>query len=161
MRHRIRNASTADAAIITGIVRESFADVALRFGLTADNCPRHPSNCQLKWIDDAMQKGVAFFILEAETRPVGTIALEQASAEVGYIERLGVLPTHRRQGFGRLLVEHALSRARQRHLKQIDIGIIGAQTELQRWYEQFGFTAIRRAVFDHLPFEVLFISRSI
>lgn len=161
MQHHIRNALPADAAIITDIVRQSFQDVALRFGLTIDNCPRHPSNCQVKWIDDAMRKGVAFFILEVEHRPVGTIALEQASAEVGYIERLGVLPAHRRQGFGHLLVEHALSRARQRRLKQIDIGIIGAQTELQRWYERFGFAAIRRAVFDHLPFEVLFMSRSI
>lgn len=161
MPYRIRNAIMEDAPIITAIVRESFRDVALRFGLTADNCPKHPSNCQLAWIEAAVEKGVAFFILEADRRPIGTIALEQADAGTGYLERLAVLPSCRRRGLGRRLVEHAISDAMALNLKRIDIGIISAQAELQRWYENFGFVALRQAVFDHLPFEVLFMSKTL
>jgi len=39
----IRRASIADALSLLAIIRRSFLDVAERFGLTADNCPRSPA----------------------------------------------------------------------------------------------------------------------
>ena len=41
----IRKASSGDSSMLSGIIRESFCDVAERFGLTSENCPKHPSNC--------------------------------------------------------------------------------------------------------------------
>lgn len=157
----IRNASALDAVTITSIVRESFRDVALRFGLTLENCPKHPSNCEVRWIREALQKGIHFYILEVDDQPLGSIALEKANSEVGYIERLSVLPKHRRKGFGRSLVEHAMAQASEHGLNRIDIGIISDQIELRKWYERLGFVEQRRAVFNHLPFEVLFMSKNL
>ena len=88
-------------------------------------------------------------------------ALEQADPEVCYLERLAVLPAQRRQSFGRALVDHALDMARELGSNQVDIGIIAAQTELKEWYKKKGFVEQRKARFPHLPFEVLFMSKTL
>lgn len=108
----IRDAAPADVPELVEIIRTAFRDVALRFDLTPENCPRHPSNCHQSWIEDALGKGVRYFILDAEGGSCGCVALEQASSETCYLERLAVLPTHRRRGYGRALVVHALAEAR-------------------------------------------------
>ena len=42
---RIREAGFNDISLLAGLVRECFQDVAERFGLTLENCPKHPSHC--------------------------------------------------------------------------------------------------------------------
>jgi hypothetical protein len=42
---RIRKADSSDIGLLAGLVRECFQDVAARFGLTLENCPKHPSHC--------------------------------------------------------------------------------------------------------------------
>jgi len=157
----IRDAAPADVPELVEIIRTAFRDVALRFDLTPENCPRHPSNCHQSWIEDALGKGVRYFILDAEGGSCGCVALEQASSETCYLERLAVLPTHRRRGYGRALVVHALAEARALGVKGVEIGIIAAQTELRNWYRKLGFIDQKTASFPHLPFQVLFSSKSL
>ena len=136
--------------------------MAIRFGLTETNCPRHPSNCKPDWIEEALAKGVRYFILDSEGLSCGCVALEQAGPEVCYLERLAVLPAQQRQGFGRALVDHVLDEGQGiRMLHQVDIGIIAAQAELKEWYKKIGFIEQRKARFPHLPFEVLFMSKTL
>lgn len=157
----IRLISAKDVAVVTDIIRNAFKDVANRFDLTKQNCPKHPSNCKEEWIQDAMNKGVYFYILEKEGAMRGCVALEKASPEVCYLERLAILPADRRCGYGGELVEYALNQAKTLGVQKVDIGIIAAQTELKVWYQKFGFKVTRKAAFDHLPFEVLFMSKGI
>ncbi len=42
---RIRKADSCDISLLAGLVREGFQYVAERFGLTLENCPKHPSHC--------------------------------------------------------------------------------------------------------------------
>ncbi len=155
---QIRSASRADVALLTGIVRDSFADVARRFALTPANCPKHPSNCEDRWITNAMSRGVEYYIAEQDGRPLGCAALEPADDKVCYLERLAVLPGVRRSGVGRRLVEHVMGQARLRQAARLEIGVIAAQSELIAWYETFGFRLTRQAAFPHLPFEVAFMA---
>jgi len=41
----IRDTTEKDAAVVADIIRRSFAEVAMHFSLTSENCPTHPSNC--------------------------------------------------------------------------------------------------------------------
>lgn len=157
----VRQASALDVPKIKDIIRISFGDVAKRFHLTEQNCPTHPSNCREEWIQEALAKGVRFYILEAEGKPCGCVALEPASPDVCYLERLAVPPDHRRRGYGRVLVAHALDEARALGAQCVDLGIIAEQTELRDWYRNIGFADVRRATFEHLPFEVLFMSMAV
>jgi N-acetylglutamate synthase-like GNAT family acetyltransferase len=157
----IRSASERDVAIVTKIIRKSFLGVAERFNLTAHNCPTHPSNCREQWIQEALKKGVRYYVLQAEGRQCGCVALELANPEVCYLERLAVLPVYRRRGYGRALVEYSLGEAGAIGVQKVDIGIIAEHRELKIWYQHIGFEEVRRATFDHLPFEVLFMSMTV
>jgi len=55
---RIRKANPFDVSLLSGLIRDSFYDVAERFGITPENCPKHPSNCTDKWIERDFRRGV-------------------------------------------------------------------------------------------------------
>jgi N-acetylglutamate synthase-like GNAT family acetyltransferase len=158
MPNTIRVATASDIPGLVEIIRTSFQDVALRFGLTEEKCPKHPSNCQAVWIASALEKGVRYFVLEAEGVPCGCVALEPATPEVCYLERLAVLPPQRRRGYGRALVDRVLHEAKEIGSQRVDIGIIADHTELKKWYRRMGFIDQKTAIFPQLPFQVLFMS---
>ena len=154
----IREANSADVSLISSLIRESFRDVARRFGLTLENCPKHPSNCTDEWIENDFARGVTYYILESNRTAVGCVALEKANSDLCYLERLGVLLEARRKGFGRTLVDYVIFQANLYGAKQISIGIIANDTELKRWYQRIGFVEGETKEFEHLPFLVTFMT---
>lgn len=159
--YTIRSATREDIAVLAETIRKSFRDVADRFGLTPENCPKHPSNCTVEWVEGDMRRGVDYFILETGDAVTGCVALERPDSKVCYLERLAVLPYKRRQGFGRALVEHVFTEAADAGVACVSIGIIAAQTELKEWYQRLGFIEGETREFDHLPFSVTFMSYEI
>ena len=150
-------ADGSDTDRLAGIIRFSFADVAVRFGLTAENCPKHPSNCTRDWIARDLVRGVRYFILASNGQDIGCVGVERASETTCYMERLAVLPQHRGKGHGCRLAQHTLEQARQLGVSTVGIGIIAADKGLRRFYESLGFEAGESKTFPHLPFEVLFM----
>ena len=153
----IKSADIKDIAALSGLIRDSYRNVAQRFGLTPENCPKHPSNCTDEWIRNDFKRGVSYYLLEHNGRPAGCAALEIPEPGLGYLERLAVLPASRRNGFGGRLVDHVLLQAADSAIKKISIGIIAAQAELKAWYQKIGFVETGTREFDHLPFTVRFM----
>lgn len=154
----IIEAGVDDSRLLADIIRRSFTDVAVRFGLTPENAPTHPSNCRPEWVESAMEKGVHYWLLYVNDEPSGCAALEEADSETGYLERLAVLPDVRRSGLGGVLVDYVFKIALKIGLKRLEIGIIADQLELERFYLNRGFREKGRKTFPHLPFDVLFMS---
>jgi N-acetylglutamate synthase-like GNAT family acetyltransferase len=161
MPYTIRQATAADIPTMVEIIRNAFHDVAMRFNLTERNCPKHPSNCKASWIEDALDKGAQYFILDSKGLVCGCVALEHANPDLCYLERLGVLPAQRRRGYGRALVDRVFYEAKVLGSHRVDIGIIADHTELKDWYRRIGFVEQKTAAFPHLPFEVLFMSKTL
>jgi N-acetylglutamate synthase-like GNAT family acetyltransferase len=157
MTYIIRDAVPSDTGLLAGLIRGSFQDVAHRFDLTEKNSPRHPSNCKDAWIVSEMEKDVHYYVLEADGAPCGCAAMEHASRNKCYLERLGVLPDSRGRGYGTALVNHVLEACRKIDIDLVQIGIISADTTLHTWYESLGFKETHTATFAHLPFEVSFM----
>jgi len=155
---KIRLGTMEDIGVLAEIISSSFHDVAERFGLTQENCPKHPSQCTVDWVQRDIERGVRYFILEDQGLASGCVALEMTSLELCYLERLAVLPHQRHRGFGRALVDHVLAKAKDSGAHQVSIGIIAEQTELKTWYQKIGFVEIETKKFAHLPFEVTFMS---
>lgn len=153
----IRNATPQDQELLADIIRRSFSDVAKRFSLTRDNCPKHPSNCTPSWIASDMARGVRYFILYHGQNPIGCAGVEYPGSGVCYLERLSIVPRMRGRRFGLRLVRHALELAASKGAAKVGIGIIAAHGELKAWYEGIGFVETGRKIFDHLPFEVSFM----
>jgi len=157
----ITEATIEDAELLASLIRDSFATVAARFGLTPENAPRHPSNCTADWIVAAFDAGIRHFILLTAGVPAGCVALEHAKREVCYLERLAVLPAYRRRGFGEALVNYAVDRARELGAARVELGMVAAQTELREWYERLGFVVTNVVRFEGLRFEVAFMRRQL
>lgn len=158
MSSKIRICTKEDARVLAETIRRSFRDVAARFELTKENAPRHPSNCTVDWVRKDMKRGITYFGIENRNRVVGCVALQWANSEVCYLERLAVLPKHRRHGFGKALVEHGLSEAKRLGVSCVSIGIIAEHTELRDWYKGLGFTEGETKKFPDLPFRVTVMS---
>jgi N-acetylglutamate synthase-like GNAT family acetyltransferase len=105
-----------------------------------------------------MDKGVTYFVIETEDHVLGCVALEPATSEVCYLERLSVLPDQRHRGFGKALVAHVFSEAKELGAHFVNIGIIAEHTELKSWYLQLGFVEGESKVFPNLPFRVTFMA---
>jgi len=158
MPYRIRTCTREDIDILAETIRGSFRDVAERFGLTEQNCPRHPSNCRADWVEKDMDRGVTYYVLESEGRVAGSVGLEWVRPGLCNLERLAVLPGERKRGFGRALVNHAFSEAGKLGCNTIRIGVIADQAELKDWYRGFGFVETETRDFAHLPFRVTFMN---
>ena len=157
----IREASSDDIPVLSGLVRNAYADVAGRFDLTHENCPKHPSNCRDEWIENDLKRRVRYYKLVEDGITIGCAAIEQANNEQCYLERLSVLPEYRQKGFGELLVNHIFNQARALNAKNIGIGIISKQTELKAWYKKIGFVERETKEFPHLPFSVTFMTHEL
>lgn len=71
---QIREATPEDLATIAMLVSESNKDVAVRFGLNAENCPKHPSFYTEAWVRADLARGEAYFIVEENFKPIGCVA---------------------------------------------------------------------------------------
>jgi ribosomal protein S18 acetylase RimI-like enzyme len=158
MEYTIRKCTLEDVGILAETIRGAFRDVAERFGLTGENCPRHPSNCTPDWIEKDMDRGVSYFVLESEGRVAGSVALELVKPGLCNLERLAVHPDQRKRGFGKALVSHVLSQAGRLGCRDVRIGVIADQAELKDWYRRLGFVETENRDFAHLPFLVTFMN---
>ena len=156
-KRQIDRATNQEAGKLAELIRSSFADVAHRFQLTPENCPKHPSNCTDEWIKRDLDRGVHFFVLTSESGLVGCVGVEKASETNCYMERLAVLPGHRGQGYGSQLAHHALDHAKSMGASTVGIGIIAADEGLRDFYLSLGFEEGETKTFPHLPFEVAFM----
>ena len=159
MSYRIRACTRQDVDTLVETIRGSFRDVAERFGLNEENCPRHPSNCRADWVEKDMARGVTYYVLEYEGSVAGNVALEWVRPGLCNLERLAVLPDWRRRGFGKALVEHMIAEASKLGCSTVRIGVIADQAELKEWYRGFGFVETETRDFAHLPFRVTFMIR--
>ncbi len=158
MADSIRRAGLGDAADLARLIACAFQEVARRFALTPGNAPTHPSNCRPEWVASDLDRGVSYFLASRDQAGLGCVALESASPEICYLERLAVHPDVQRQGLGARLVEHALAEARSLGAERVSVGIIAAHTELVEWYRRLGFLLGESRHFEHLPFEVRFMT---
>jgi len=159
--HRIRPAGPADTSLLAKLIRESHTDVAVQFGLSGTNCPKHPSFCSEDWIAADFARGEKYFILFSNEEPVGCVAYEKPSAALAYLNRLSVLPPYRRRGCGAELVGFVLELARRDSVKTLSIGVIGEHTALLKWYGKLGFVYRETKRFPHLPFSVTYMSHAV
>lgn len=154
----IRQAAESDTELLASLVRKANKDVAERFNLNDQNAPKHPSFCTAEWIVHETQRGQIYFIAESEGSPAGCVAFESPSPGIAYLNRLSVLPSARRRGIGANLVHHHFRYSAGKGIFTVSIGIIAAFTELKEWYLKLGFEEGATTRFDHLPFDVCYMT---
>lgn len=155
---QIRNATPEDIGTLAMLIGNSHKDVAVQFGLNIENCPKHPSFCTDAWVTADLARGERYFIAEENSTPIACVAYETPGVGLANLNRLSVLPAHRRRGVGARLVQHIVQIAQSDAVQTISIGVIGEHTDLQRWYAGLGFKPGGTKRFPNLPFSVTYMS---
>ena len=160
--YEIKDVGSDQADLLATIIRQAFQGVAERMGLTPENAPTHPSNCTAEWVRSDLAKGLCYFLLEIDHVPSGCVALELAiEPDVCYLERLALLPAFQGKGYGKALALHALEKARRHGCSLVSIGIIAEDARLKAWYGRLGFIEHKTLRLRHLPFEVMFMTKTL
>ena len=94
-------------------------------------------------------------------RQIGFVAIEKASDEFYYMEKLAVLPEYRHRGFGKKLMDFVSDYVKAKNGKKISIGIINENSRLKTWYQAYGFEETGLYQFEHLPFVVCFMEKEV
>jgi ribosomal protein S18 acetylase RimI-like enzyme len=157
----IRPTNKDDMDLLVTLIRNSFRDVAEKFGLTVENCSKSPAFYTTDRIRGDFENGLRYSILEADGRPCGCVALEKANPQVCYLMRLGVLPEYRSNGYGKALVNHIFEQARKMGAERVEIAIIAKDEKLKNWYKKLGFVEKGTKEYDHLPFIVGFLYKQL
>jgi N-acetylglutamate synthase-like GNAT family acetyltransferase len=153
----ISSAIIENAQTIAKIISLSNEDVARKFGINKENNPKHPSFYDENWVISDFERGEEYFLYKVNGEAVGCVAFEQSNAEIGYLNRLSVLPSYRKKGIGKKLTEYVFKYGKSKGISEISIGIIAKHSVLKNWYKKLGFTENGIKEFPHLPFDVLFM----
>jgi ribosomal protein S18 acetylase RimI-like enzyme len=142
------------------VIRDSFKTVAVEFGLNKDNCPTHPSLITLDKLLELKNKAELFGLFLNKGQ-VGFVAVEKADDGVYYLDKLAVLPEYRHRGYGARLVDFVVGYVKKQGGQKISLGMIDESTILKNWYKKLGFRETGTKNFEHLPFTVCFMDKSL
>ena len=157
----IRQARKSDISILVTLLRDSFMDVAEKFHLTIENCPKHVAFYTQERLTSDLKKGMKYYILSDNDESCGCVALKKAESGVCYLGRLAVLPKHRNKGYGKMLVNHLFKQAKRIGAQSVEIGMISKDKKLKNWYRKFGFVNKGTKKFDDFPFTVAFMYKEL
>ncbi len=129
---QIRPARLEDAEAIAQVIRWAWA------GKVAEGSSGHQETPEKVRAD--LEKGYGW-VVEQNGKIVATVRLVPHPVErgVGEIKKLGVLPEHRKQGWGPKLMGVLEEKARALGIKELRLAVRHDQPRLVEWYAQFGF----------------------
>ena len=168
----------SEHAEVARLMRRSFGTVARELGLTEESAPTNPAFVTVERLRAFLKRGAKLFGLFDQGEIIGCVAIEPsedaapggtaaavagaAGAEgVYYLERLAVAPERRHCGHGSALLAYAVDRIQKAGGRVVSIALIDDNRVLKEWYREKGFVETGRRRFDHLPFEVCFMSRKL
>ena len=97
--------------------------------------------------DDVARDAKGIFVADDNGQIAGYITTWQDhTAGIGHIPNLAVAPTHRNQGLGRTLIEHALSHFRAAGLTHAKIETLAQNAIGNHLYPSLGFVEVARQV---------------
>ena len=95
-----------------------------------------------------------FYFLYVDERLVGYVKLNTGNAQTEYvrddtmeIQRIYVLPSEKRQGFGTYLMNFALSRAKEKHCSSAWLGVWEHNDTAQTFYKGKGFQKVGEHIY--------------
>lgn len=150
----IKQVITDDLAVCVEVIKESFTTVAEEFNITRESSPCYVAySVTEEKLKEQLEDGryMALYCDENE-RVLGFFSLIMLNNWECELSNLCVLPEHRHGGIGGKLLEHAFDVAKNAGCIKMNIGIIGENVVLRKWYERYGAYHLESRKYDFFPF---------
>lgn len=153
---RIEDGKISDIELINSIIVKANRPIAIKFSITSENGPSHPSNCKVSWIKENMLKRERYKLCYHNDVVIGTAALK-IKGRVLTIKHLAVLPEFWGLGIGSFLLKNIITHGNTQKLLSINLGLIDDNYRLKRWYQSFGFNPCKSKQIKGLPYKITFM----
>ena len=154
--------SANETEIVSEIVRQSFKKQAELLELSEETYPNYVAFEKPQAVAKAMQNGELIYILKEKKKPVGTIRFKVEKIFFkGSISRLAVLPEHRKQGYGKMLMDFAENELKKQGVHQVETSIVKRFEGLQAFYQSLGYSVTKDSTYPSLPFEVRHMEKTL
>lgn len=156
-------ATRSDSKTVASLIRRSFLNQAKELGLKRSEYPNYVAFDTAEKVRERVERGARVTVAHLGERAVGTVTsrVTRDRRETGEITRLGVLPRYRGNSFGSILIAHAEDQLRLAGMRAVELSIVSRFEGLRSYYEQLGYIATVTKRFETLPFEVLFLEKSL
>ncbi|GAK40762.1 GNAT family N-acetyltransferase [Paenibacillus urinalis] len=158
-RLEIVKAKFEDGKIISLLIQESFKRQAELLNISESDYPDYVA-FETEEMARNRIANTHVKILFIDTEPMGTIGSYMVD-EVGYIERLAILPRFRGNDYGKRLLEKTETELFNSGCKVINLSIVASFDRLQKYYEQNGYQCNEKKRYPFLPFDVQYLSKNI
>jgi|GEM_PF-1760545 len=157
------SAGEEHAALIAGIIRESFRETAAILKITPDSHPNYAGFESADRVRTRLNSGDYAILAYSDDIAIGTVSYQIApdSTDVGYIKRFAVLPNYRGLELGQILINHAERGLQKMGVIRAEISIVGQLKRLQRYYEGLGYQVFDQKTIPAFPFEIAFMGKSL
>ncbi len=151
----IRKITREELPLSLEVIHKSFETEAIVFGLTPINCPGHTSFMPLEKLENHFNWGFEMFgLFDGNNEMIGFFSLSKKEGNIYEIKNLGVLPQHRRKGYGKQMLDFSKQKVCEWNGEKLSVGIIDESAILKNWYIDNGFIHTSTCRFPHLLFTV-------
>ncbi|OAH63747.1 hypothetical protein AYJ66_17305 [Dietzia cinnamea] len=88
--------------------------------------------------EEEEKRGMTSYLVEKDGQIIGKVNL-QLTSKLGAIFGLGVLPEHRRKGYGRALLLLAIEKLKEANAKEIMLQVAAENSNALKLYQSCGF----------------------
>ncbi len=160
---RFRHTDPDYVEIISELIMKSFSQQAGILGITEKEYPNFVAFETPERVRNRISRGdrvVLGYLLE---NIAGTVSykIDDNVPAKGYVKRLAVLPEFRGKGYGARLMDYAEKKLSEYGVTRVEISIVARFQRLMEYYRSLGYIPVEVKVFNTLPFEVLYLEKTI
>jgi GNAT superfamily N-acetyltransferase len=157
----IRAAVEAEADIVASLIRCSFATQVEMLGIRENEYPNYVGFETASSVRRRMAAGIHVALACLDEESIGTISCSPDAQDprAGDIMRLGVAPSGRGRGYGRLLMGYAEAQLTMRGVSVARLAIVARFERLREYYEQQGYAGIEVKHAPSLPFRLIVMEK--
>jgi ribosomal protein S18 acetylase RimI-like enzyme len=147
---------------IVSVINRAFQTVANEFGFTKESVSHFPAFIDKAVIEKQINNGLILYGFIHDAELIGCIGIRNLNDNNTFmIERLAVLPEHRHEKIGTVLMDYAINKIIENDGKIAEVEIVNENIRLKKWYLNQGFLEIRIDHYDFLPFTVGVLTKSL
>ncbi|MBR4887565.1 MAG: GNAT family N-acetyltransferase [Clostridia bacterium] len=136
------------------IMKLSYENTAIKFGMTEENCPYRGRTClPYHVLEDEYNAGCMMYGYKQNEAIIGFLSLRKEQ-QIMRVNDIAILPAYQNKGFGSTLIQFAIEQAKAQNCDRIILGMVYDNVPLRKWYEKMGFRTIKLKKYEKVNYQV-------